>query len=162
MLARYLQYLHADIRQAMRSPEELESSAPGPESWLAEARQLVIDDPKTTFGERCGLAPEAFPPAGRLTGPQMERLSEALKNLYRSWRLDLLLPECVPAAATYPALVGVLEKKLAIVTCGWVVVDFCEGKGEGCPFGRFCFCQDMDGEHPCSNIDSEPGKDEWY
>lgn len=160
MLARYLQYLHADIRQAMRSPEEVESAAPGPESWLAEARRLVIDSPKTTFGERCGLAPEAFPPAGRLTSGQMERLSGALHALYRSWRLDLLLPECVPTEASYPVLVSVLEKKLAIVTCGWVVVDFCEGGA--CPFGRFCFCQDMDGEHPCSNIDPEPGRDEWY
>lgn len=52
MLARYLQYLHADIRQAMRSPEEAALAAPGPGSWLAEARQFVIDDPKTTFGDK--------------------------------------------------------------------------------------------------------------
>ncbi|MCB0596105.1 MAG: hypothetical protein H6557_34740 [Lewinellaceae bacterium] len=161
MLSRYLQYLHADIRQAMRSREELEAAAPGPESWLAEARQLLIDDPKTTFGERCGLAPEAFPPAERLASTQLEHLAAALQALYRSWHLDLFLPECVPAEAAYPVLVNVLEKKLPIVTCGWVVVDFCE-EGAACPFGKHCFCQGQDGESPCSKIDFEPGKDEWY
>ncbi|MCB9293497.1 MAG: hypothetical protein H6559_10280 [Lewinellaceae bacterium] len=159
MLARYLQYLHADIRQAERSPEEVEFYAPGPESWLAEARQLLIDDPKTTFGERCGLAPEAFPPAGRLDARQVEGLGGALKRLYRSWHLDLLMPECMPAQAAYPALVSVLEKKLPIVACGWVVVDFCEGEA-ACPFGQHCFCQE--GGQPCPEVDPEPGKDEWY
>ena len=159
MLARYLQYLHADIRQAMRSPEEIPLGAPGPESWLAEARQLVIDDPKITFGGRCGLTAEVFPPAGRLTAHQLERLSAALQALYRSWRLDLFLPECVPAEAAYPVLVSVLDKKLAIVTCGWVVVDFCE-EGAACPFGKHCFC--LDGAGLCPKADFDPDGEEWY
>lgn len=159
MLARYLQYLHADIRQAMRSPEEAALAAPGPGSWLAEARQLVIDDPKTTFGERCGLAPDDFPPAGRLSLPQMERLCLALKALYRSWRLDLFLPESIPAEAVYPVLVSVLEKKLAIATCGWVTVDFCQGGA--CPFGKHCFCQETEGENSWPGIDFEQGREEW-
>ncbi|MCB9267379.1 MAG: hypothetical protein H6558_20340 [Lewinellaceae bacterium] len=158
MLARYLQYLHADIRQAMRRPEEVALVTSSTEFWLTEVRNLFIDDPGTAFGERCELAVEAFPPAGRLSQGQLSRLCSALRDLYRSWRLDLFLPECVPAEAAYPALVSVLDKKLPIATSGWVVVDFCE---EGaCPFGKHCFCRE--GEGACPDNNPEPGRDEWY
>ena len=71
------------VAQVRQFREELEAAAPGPESWLAEARQLLIDDPKTTFGERCGLAPEAFPPAERLASTQLEHLAAALQDVER-------------------------------------------------------------------------------
>ncbi len=159
MLARYLQYLHQDIRQAMRRPEEF-PPAPGPGRFSGEPLHFRIDEAHTTFGERCGLIPEAFPPADRLSPNQLERLCIAMKALYRSWRLDLLLPEALPAEAVYPVLVGVLERKLPLVTRGWVVVDFCEQGG--CPFGKHCFCreEEMDNPFPGFNIDPEEG--EWY
>ncbi|MCB0589102.1 MAG: hypothetical protein KDD06_27685 [Phaeodactylibacter sp.] len=42
MLARYLQYLHADIRQAMRRPEEVALVTSSTEFWLTEVPSKAL------------------------------------------------------------------------------------------------------------------------
>ncbi|MCC6412792.1 MAG: hypothetical protein IT270_14095 [Saprospiraceae bacterium] len=150
----YLTQLLSDIRAAQRpevttfqhESQSLEEHFAEVEAWIAGE----LED-EHVFGWHCGLESVQFPPAEQLTGEQMHDLVHALDRLLFSYNITTDLPEGLPIAKAYQLLVGVLDRHVAIVTSGFVGIEFCDYEPESCPFG----------EGLCQCLESERDFNEW-
>lgn len=143
----YLTQLLSDIRAAHR-PEEttLQPESQSLEAHFAEVEAWIAGEleDEHVFGWHCGLESVQFPPAEQLTGEQMVDLVHALDRLFFSYNITTNLPEGLPIATAYRLLVGVLDRHVAIVTSGFVGIEFCDYEPGECPFGaEFCACKDL-------------------
>ena len=123
------------------------------EKWLAQ-------EPEYTFAEHCGLKPEQFPPAERLTDEQLLIIYKAYGQLLYSWNLDADIPESLPLRRAYPILISTLHHKVEIVNDGFIIIEFCSYDVPSCPFAEHCHCKEYQSESDEMTMDPGEENDE--
>jgi hypothetical protein len=146
----YINHLLSDISEACREeqPEAYSFASPdndmeAMERYFEEVERWLNSDPEHDFSYYCGLQKEQFPPPEKLTGEQMESVIQALKKLLFSWNIGVDLPEQLPVCKKYTLMVGILERKVAIVDSGFETIEFCTCDPPSCPLNEWCSCREI-------------------
>lgn len=138
----YHTQLLVDIRAA-HHPEELNIQPQSLEVHFAEVEAWLAGEMENaeTFGQHCSLQTVQFVPAVDLTETQMNDLVHALDQLLYSWNITTDIPNDVPVATAYGLLVGVLDRKVTLMSSGFTGIEFCQYESSTCPFGKtWCRC----------------------
>lgn len=141
----YINQLLEDIAKAHRSEQE-EPQKYKPQSveeHFEEIERWLESDPEHTFSYYCGLEPEQFPPAERLTDEQLDAVYRAYGQLLFSWNLGADILDAVPLRKAYPLLISTLKKKVEIMEEGQITIEFCTCDPPSCPFEEHCTCKDI-------------------
>ena len=145
----YINHLLADIAEACREERETHSYTSGEndveaiERYFEEVEHWLENDPEHDFSYYCGLQKEQFPPAEKLTDDQMEAVSLAFEKLLFTWNIGVEMPDKLPVSQKYSLLIGVLERKVAIVENGFETIEFCSYDPPSCPFNEWCTCKEL-------------------
>ncbi len=146
-MQRYIEQLLEDLQNAHReevamfeTEEELSI-----EQHLAEVEKwLEQGEPEHTFSYYSGIQKGVFPPVEKLTQIQIEKLIKGIRQLFFSWNMDVDIPKELEIAKTYAFMLQVFDKKVEIVTSGFVTIEFCAYNVEACPFEEHCICKKFD------------------
>lgn len=161
-MQKYIDQLLEDILAAHR-PEGAEPSQNetfSMEKHFEEVERWLENDPEHTFTYYCGLQPEQFPPAERLTDEQLDAVYKAYGQLLFSWNLDADIPESLPLRKAYPLLIGTLQHKVDIVNDGFMTIEFCTYDPPSCPFEKGCRCKEYHTKPDEINGNAEDENDE--
>lgn len=148
----YITHLLEDINLAYRDKRQASAKAQKPpqeskpELYFEEIERYVRGDDEQTFGYYCRLGSEIFPPADQFDESEKEQVCGALANMFRSWNLEVCIPDNVPSAFRYELMVRFFDKPFTPFTTGFFVQDFCTGDSEGCELEKYCPCLKYDDE----------------
>jgi hypothetical protein len=142
----YINQLLEDIVAAHGQPEEkiTDDKPLSIEEHFEEIERWLESDPEYTFAYYCGLEPEQFPPAARLTDEQLETVYKAYEQLLFSWNLNADIPELFPLRRAYPLLISTLHHKVEIENDDFTIIEFCSCAPAHCPFEEFCLCKEYE------------------
>ncbi len=143
----YLNQLIDDMRQAAKNlPTKPYYDIP-PE---AEGIEYVIEWENAKdkpMHQWFGIAKEKFPPPEKLTTQQQTLMVDEMLKLWQAYSFWPDLPENLPADIAYKMLVDFLDKPIAWVSEGDLLINLCDVDPENCPFTeKFCMCKDLDDE----------------
>ncbi len=142
---RYLSQLLEDLAELAETPPPAPYVDGADEDELAIMRHVLEWEqaPLQPVEDIMSIGKEAFPPAERLTEPQIESLIAAITHLWasRNWQPDFLRDD-IPAALRYKLLVDKWDEPSQYISGGTMHVEFCSYRPDECPFGeRYCFCK---------------------
>ena len=139
----YINYLLEDIAAAQRQAQSLaEQTDQSLEDHFEEVERWISgDEPDHDFSYYCGLKPEQFPPAEKLSKRQMQAVCKAFKHLLFSWNLDVDIPSRYPLAKKYSLMISVLGKPVDPPKSGFITFEFCTCDPPTCPLNDYCTCQ---------------------
>jgi hypothetical protein len=142
-MQKYIDQLLEDIAAAHRPEGEVppEDKSFSIEQHFEEVERWLESDPAYTFAYYCGLQPEQFPPAERLTIKQLHTIYKAFGQLLFSWNLDADIPKSFPVRRAYSLLISTLHHKVEIVNDGFITIEFCTCDPPSCPFEEYCSCK---------------------
>jgi hypothetical protein len=117
----------------------------GPElSYVVEWERA----PYRKMSELFAVPKEAFPPPEQLTDDDVQKIVDAIIDLWRAYNFDPVFPEELPARPAYRALVSYWEKEVQFISEGTMHIEFCSYEPEECPFPKeFCMCKDLPDEY---------------
>jgi len=136
----YIPYLLADIEKACRVTD-MKTYRPSIENYFDAVESFL--DPSArlySFSHHCGIYAADFPVAEQLKEEERNEIVKALQNMMSTWNISVDLPANLPSVRAYKLTVGILNKKLAIIDQGMVVMDFCTGEPVGCELEDYCPC----------------------
>ncbi len=109
---------------------------------IKEVEQYVERPPSVTMFDHFGLAPEAFPPADRLTDEQLGALVRTIRRLWAAFNFTAVVPDAAPARVVYPLLWQRMGEPSMVATHGHIGIEFCDYEPAECPFGlEWCDCK---------------------
>ena len=139
----YVDHLLEDIKKASRhpKPKKVHAGDEGSlEAHLKEVEAFVEQTGWQPLENICGLDPDTFPAANKLTQEQQVHIINAIHEMFKSWNVEATIPKKVPTAMAYNLLLGLLSKGIPHLEHGFVVFDFCTGVPDGCELGEYCPC----------------------
>jgi hypothetical protein len=146
----YINHLLSDIAEACREEQSEAYAAASAENDLEAMERHFEDverwletDPEHDFSYYCGLQKEQFPPPEKLTGAQMENVSNAFERMLFTWNIDVNLPDALPAAKRYTLLISILERKVNIADNGIETIEFCSYDPSSCALREWCSCREL-------------------
>lgn len=111
------------------------------EEQMEEVEKYISTRPSKTFGDYTGLTKIQFPPPERLSFQQMNELANALDRLLFTFHIRANLPEILPVAVAYQALVDLLDRAVMIMNRGLMGIEFCSYDCQNCPWDlAYCTC----------------------
>lgn len=115
---------------------EFEKSMAEMEQWRDEAPPARQD-----MYYHFGFEPEQFPPVDRLTGPELDTLTDALCRLWAAYNFTPVFPQGTPGRIMYPLLLERMREPTFVMTRGHLGIEFCDYEPARCPFGtEWCQC----------------------
>jgi len=143
-MAAYVNYLLEDISNAERSVEKKEEQSPREdclEARMLDVERFITHEPRNKFSRICGLSPEIFPPAEKLSMIQLRQVNAAFTRMLATWNMTTGFPKRLPTARCYELMVSILDEKAHVMNYGFLCFDFCTEDPEGCAFGIHCTCR---------------------
>jgi hypothetical protein len=140
---KYINYLLADIAAACAEvPVYALSGFDYEEEDFLTLEEEVETAPRHQLATHLGMKTEWFPPAERLSEPQMQRVLTALVNAITSANFIVNFPEDLPISLRYKIMRDQLAKEVPILVQNTWQIDFCDYEPKTCVFGsEYCQCQ---------------------
>lgn len=130
----------AVLHQLREETEQNESS--DIDDRFFETLEASIDEPDYTMGSKLGFERIQFPPSEKLTSLQLRKLVLAIKELWRAFHYEAVLPNSLPDAIAYRLLVEKLDERHPYLPMGTWHIEFCDYDYENCPLGQqYCSCK---------------------
>ena len=146
----YFKHLLIDIENAKRSTTGgyYHDTAKTFEEEMEEMERWVRGDENRPLSTYTLLKKEDFPPAEQLSNQDMEKVLEAFGVMLSTWNARIDFPENMPVKERYHfTLNHVLEDDFFPVSSGFITFDYCTGNSDGCAWGKYCKCRDLDFEN---------------
>lgn len=142
-MEKYINYLLADIAAArVDMPAYALSGFDFEEEEFLTLEEEVESAPRRQLADFLGLKTEWFPPADRLSEPQMQRVLNALLEALSAANFIVNFPEGLPLVLRYQILRSHLAKEVPILQQNTWQIDFCDYEPKDCVFGsEYCQCQ---------------------
>ena len=94
------------------------------------------------LSELLGLEKTQFPPAERLSAPQMQAIIDAMFELWAVFNLYPEIPEGIPLDLLYTVVVNELDEYHDYIPEEKTEIDFCSYNCELCQLGKYCHCEE--------------------
>lgn len=110
----------------------------GPElSYIVEWERA----PYRKMSELFGVPKEAFPPVEQLAEHDVQKIVDAIIDLWQAFNFAPDLPDNLPARFAYQALVRQWDEEVQFISEGTMHIEFCSYETESCPFPKeYCRC----------------------
>ncbi|THH37897.1 hypothetical protein [Neolewinella litorea] len=160
-MERYLTQLLADLRAIARGRQgqvgapadhysRNEAGLPAVDyaTYRAELDRFFYGEGAGSMYRAIGLLPEAFPPADRLSDPQLRALVFQILDVWTAHRIIPTVPAGIAPRLLYPELLRIMHDDFDDPgDDGWVQQEFCHFLPEECPWSsEFCTCRRLEEE----------------
>jgi len=123
----YLKILLEDIKAAHKGFQAEQPTTDSLEQQFREIDKFTSGDAEQQLSYHCGLNPDVFPPANRLSDNEKREICKELEEMYGSWNAQVDIPEEVPLSMKYDLMVNLLNQPFTAMSFGCFVFDFCTG-----------------------------------
>lgn len=155
----YLNQLHADIAAAKQHPPQRPAHLPKPKDEFEahiEEVEAFLHGPMHDFAYWTGIEWEALPPPEMIPSEEMERLGQALVDLWEAYNVFPAFPEEMPWTERYRAIRDSWKNETTMVhessLGGRITYDFCTGYAPDCVLKEYCSCRDMWADETEENV----------